>query len=404
MNSNNALKVLFVHPDLGIGGAERLVVDAAMALQNEGHQVSFYTSHCDLSHAFEEVSTKQLEVTVWGDWLPRTVLGRFHALFAILRMLWVAFWIWAGRYECDVIFCDQVSYCVPILKWTGAKVLFYIHFPDKLLAQKGGLLKRCYRYPLDYLEEVTTKSAHLLAVNSKFTASIVRKHFVSLKDTPLLILNPTTMLQRPAESPGRTAVDELIGRPNQRVLLSINRFEAKKNLPLAVEAFALLNAATRWNAHLVLAGGCDERVEENARVYSELTRLIEQYQLQDHVTLAKNVSQELKMDLLLTCEGLIYTPTDEHFGIVPIEAMMLSRPVVASDSGGPAETVVNGETGYLCAPDSAHAFSKALDALLTQPERAQRMGKAGAARFEKLFGPQAFSRKLCEMVSSLAHK
>lgn len=46
--------VVFFHPDLGIGGAERLVVDAAVGLQNRGHKVVIFTSHCDKSHCFEE--------------------------------------------------------------------------------------------------------------------------------------------------------------------------------------------------------------------------------------------------------------------------------------------------------------------------------------------------------------
>lgn len=36
------MKIAFLHPDLGIGGAERLVVDAAVALQQQGHEVSMY--------------------------------------------------------------------------------------------------------------------------------------------------------------------------------------------------------------------------------------------------------------------------------------------------------------------------------------------------------------------------
>lgn len=47
-------KIIFVHPDLGIGGAERLVVDAAVGLQSRGHKVTILTSHCDRSHCFEE--------------------------------------------------------------------------------------------------------------------------------------------------------------------------------------------------------------------------------------------------------------------------------------------------------------------------------------------------------------
>jgi hypothetical protein len=47
-------RILFIHPDLGIGGAERLVIDAAVSLQDQGHNVTIYTSHCDPRHCFDE--------------------------------------------------------------------------------------------------------------------------------------------------------------------------------------------------------------------------------------------------------------------------------------------------------------------------------------------------------------
>jgi len=46
--------IVFFHPDLGIGGAERLVIDAAVGLQSLGHKVTIFTSHCDPSHCFDE--------------------------------------------------------------------------------------------------------------------------------------------------------------------------------------------------------------------------------------------------------------------------------------------------------------------------------------------------------------
>jgi hypothetical protein len=46
--------IVFFHPDLGIGGAERLIIDAAVALQTLGHKVTIYTSHCDPRHCFDE--------------------------------------------------------------------------------------------------------------------------------------------------------------------------------------------------------------------------------------------------------------------------------------------------------------------------------------------------------------
>jgi alpha-1,3/alpha-1,6-mannosyltransferase len=49
-----AKTVVFLHPDLGIGGAERLVVDAAVGLQDRGYKVVIFTSHCDPKHCFDE--------------------------------------------------------------------------------------------------------------------------------------------------------------------------------------------------------------------------------------------------------------------------------------------------------------------------------------------------------------
>jgi alpha-1,3/alpha-1,6-mannosyltransferase len=51
--------VVFFHPDLGIGGAERLIIDAAVGLQAQGDQVTIFTSHCDPTHCFEEARDGQ---------------------------------------------------------------------------------------------------------------------------------------------------------------------------------------------------------------------------------------------------------------------------------------------------------------------------------------------------------
>lgn len=53
-NISSGKNIIFFHPDLGIGGAERLVIDAAVGLQNLGHKVVVFTSHCDPSHCFDE--------------------------------------------------------------------------------------------------------------------------------------------------------------------------------------------------------------------------------------------------------------------------------------------------------------------------------------------------------------
>ena len=58
--------IIFFHPDLGIGGAERLVIDAAAGLQNRGHKVVIFTSHCDPKHCFDEARDGILSLLPWS--------------------------------------------------------------------------------------------------------------------------------------------------------------------------------------------------------------------------------------------------------------------------------------------------------------------------------------------------
>jgi alpha-1,3/alpha-1,6-mannosyltransferase len=67
-----------------------------------------------------------------------------------------------------------------------------------------------------------------------------------------------------------------------------------------------------------------------------------------------------------TC--LIYTPADEHFGIVPIEAMSFGVPVIAINSGGPCETIIDGVTGYLCEPKNTVIGAQLLQMLSNRAE------------------------------------
>ncbi|XP_076869279.1 alpha-1,3/1,6-mannosyltransferase ALG2 [Brachyhypopomus gauderio] len=398
------VRVVFLHPDLGIGGAERLVVDAAVALRSRGCSVQIWTAHHDPRHCFSE--TLDLPVVCVGDWLPVSVCGHFHALCAYLRMMYVAFYlVFLSGEEFDVVFCDQVSACIPVLRLVRhrKKVLFYCHFPDQLLTQRRSLLKRLYRAPIDRLEELTTGMADRVVVNSKFTAGVFRQTFPRLAAVHLDILYPslnTAAFDGEAEDLGG-----LVPEGRGLLFLSINRYERKKNLPLALRALAALKArvsAARWgHVHLVLAGGYDERVAENVQHYEELRSLAASLGLEERVTFLRSFSDRLKVALLRGSACVLYTPSGEHFGIVPVEAMYAGRPVVAVASGGPLESVAHGETGFLCEP-TPESFSEAMERLATDAGLRDRMGRAGRARVLERFSLQAFAEQLHAHVLSLA--
>jgi phosphatidylinositol alpha-1,6-mannosyltransferase len=67
----------------------------------------------------------------------------------------------------------------------------------------------------------------------------------------------------------------------------------------------------------------------------------------------------------------------EALGIVTLEASATGKPVVVGDSGGAADTVRHGETGYLVDPYNPPAVAARLIALLSHPAKAQAMGAAG---------------------------
>ena len=53
--------------------------------------------------------------------------------------------------------------CLPLLKLFGNKVVFYCHFPDKLLCiERKSYTKKLYRLVIDTLEEVTTGNIYIL--------------------------------------------------------------------------------------------------------------------------------------------------------------------------------------------------------------------------------------------------
>jgi glycosyltransferase involved in cell wall biosynthesis len=75
----------------------------------------------------------------------------------------------------------------------------------------------------------------------------------------------------------------------------------------------------------------------------------------------------------------------EPFGLVVIEAMASGKPVVATAPGGPSETVVNGETGFLVPPSDPTAIAQMLEELLADPQKRISMGEAGKRRAREVF-------------------
>ncbi|KAH7890133.1 glycosyltransferase family 4 protein [Phlebopus sp. FC_14] len=439
MTTAPKLRIAFIHPDLGIGGAERLVVDAALGLQALGHSVDIYTSHHDTSHCFDETRDGTLRVHHIVPPFPRSWRGKFHILFAHARQLHLTkFLLGTSAPKHDVFFVDQLSTCIPFLRAFGHKrVVFYCHFPDKLLAngvfveghlrkKNVGLLKTIYRYPMDWIEELTTRQADIILANSKFTARITTSHFASIKTAPKVVYPGINI--KAYQAPVQWGEPDIAQVTSQRpTLLSLNRFEMKKNAALAIKAFSLLRRRSvrqvSGRMRLVLAGGYDPRVEDNIQTLKSLVEGARSNNLtfsvitppQSKVTapsFAGSTTSEPDILFLLnfttsqrsallqapSTVALLYTPTNEHFGIGPVEGMICGVPILACDSGGPTESVIDQpadqRTGWLRTPEPG-IWAEALEEIcrMSDGERAA-LSQRSRDRAQSVFGMESMAQAL----------
>ena len=129
---------------------------------------------------------------------------------------------------------------------------------------------------------------------------------------------------------------------------------------------------TRKDVCCVLVGGGD------ARITSRLIRQAERLGISDRIRLVGN-SDDMPAVLMLADVVIHASTAPEAFGRVVIEAQAMGRLVIASDLGGPVETVEDGVTGWRVPPGDADALAITIDHALSLPQ-ADRLGMEEAAR------------------------
>ncbi|KAK2449302.1 sucrose synthase [Trifolium repens] len=139
--------------------------------------------------------------------------------------------------------------------------------------------------------------------------------------------------------------------------------------------------------------GFDKRLKENVEYLEELKDLAEKEGVSDKIKFITSCSTDERNALLSECLCVLYTPENEHFGIVPLEAMAAYKPVIACNSGGPVESIKNGVTGFLCDP-TPQEFSSAMANLINDSQRAEKMGREARRHVVESFSTKTFGKRL----------
>jgi GalNAc-alpha-(1->4)-GalNAc-alpha-(1->3)-diNAcBac-PP-undecaprenol alpha-1,4-N-acetyl-D-galactosaminyltransferase len=163
-------------------------------------------------------------------------------------------------------------------------------------------------------------------------------------------------------------------RPSANTVVAAGRFTREKGFDLLIQAFALV-AEVHPSWSLVIHG--------DGPLRGELERLATEVGLDSRIRLAGNAT-----DLSGQLSGAGLFVLSSHFEGFPnalCEAMAAGIPVIATDCPvGPREIVTDGEDGLLVPPFDVHALATAIDLLIRDGARRDRMGKAATAIVERL--------------------
>lgn len=310
-------RVAIVHDWLtNLGGAERVVLAMHQAFPEAPIFTSVYNQKSLPQFAKLDVQTSFLQ-----HWPMAT---KRHQLYPTLRQLAFESFDWHGY---DVVITSSTAEAKGIVTPTEVLHISYINTPTRYywidyegyLAQPGyGLLNPVVR-----------------AVLPRWIGNLKRWDFAAAQRADLVISNSANVARRVKQYYQRDSrvlfppvdvhrFDQAKATPGDYFLV-VSRLIPYKKIDLVVEAFNQLGD------RLVVVGAG-----------SELARL--QSMAQSNIEFVGPLPDDEVTKLYLGCRAFVF-PTEEDFGITPLEAMACGKPAVAYGRGGAQETVVDGETG-----------------------------------------------------------
>lgn len=257
---------------------------------------------------------------------------------------------------------------LPVLQWVypaallaGVPVIGHIHFEEsrrgryRFLAHAADLLLAVsFAVARPYLEEDGLDPARLRVVYNGIDPNRFRCTDPSVLRTQL-------------------------GLPSDAVIVgSVGALVPCKGHDLLVRAVHRL-AGEFADLHLVIAGEGPER--------PALETLARELGINDRVHLMGSLDDP--SPVYAGCDVFALASRSEAFGLVLVEASLFGKPLIATDSGGMAEVVHDGEAGFVVPTEDGEALVRAMRTLLADPALRQRLGQAAAAHARSRFSVEA---------------
>ena len=199
----------------------------------------------------------------------------------------------------------------------------------------------------------------------------------------------------------RDEARKLLGfKQTDKIVLYVGRFDYRKGIETLVRAVNISKFRNDPNLKMVIGGGWTEGGSDG-KERARIGQIVKECNL-EAITIFPGQLGPSNLHLYYAAADCCVVPSHyEPFGLVPIESLASSTPVVGSAVGGLKYTIVSGLTGFLCPPKNNQSFAEAIDRILSSTELRDRMGKNGLERVRDLFKWESVCIKLGKLYSKL---
>lgn len=391
-----------------IGGSERYAISVSQELSARGHQVAV------LSGASQEPSTPDLPVTVLPEYsLERGSRADLAPLVRAIRSFRPeVLYLLSARGRASLRAMTRLTPEFPVIRYIQDHTLFCpgltkMHFGGEICSKPFGMIclrhyfleKGCtafrrelHRSSLDAFGgmwkwkrdlDLARRASALYVASAYMRAELLKVGMPEERVQLVPMFTHSCSAHAPSTPPDEATRAFVQGSTAPVVLASARLALPTKGVDVLLEALARLRSPYR----AVVAGtGPDESwLKDKARELGLGGRI--------HFA---GWQAAPAMEWLYARAQVVAFPSiwDEPFGLVGIEAMAHSKPVVAFDVGGVRDWLEPGVTGFLHPRRDADGFAGSLQRLLDEPALATSMGRAGRRKAEELFSPERHVRHL----------
>jgi glycosyltransferase involved in cell wall biosynthesis len=244
-----------------------------------------------------------------------------------------------------------------------------------------------------YLQALTRLSARrarrVIAVSESTKRDLVEEYGLSPAKVDV-VYNGVDTTFRPLPASEVAAFRQQAGLP-ERFILFVGTLEPRKNVARLVEAYARL---PEGRPPLLLVGG-------KGWLYDEIFSRVEELDLSGEVRHVGYVPAETLPLWFNAAELFVYPSLYEGFGLPPLEALACGTAVVASSASSLPEVV--GEAGLLVDPLDTEALAAAMDQVLANRDRRERLREAGPGQAQGFTWQKAARHTVTTYRQALGH-